>query len=355
MNNNNFCIIMAGGTGSRFWPMCDDDNPKQFLDMFGTGKSMLQDTFERFERICPRENIIIITTQGYKDKVRQQIPALIDYQVLCEPQRRSTAPCVAYAAAVINDINPNANVIVSPSDHAIFDNDKFVTDLSQAIAITDQRDWIVTLGARPTDPNTKYGYIQMDEQPSLPETANVHKVVTFTEKPPVEMAMQFIMTGEFLWNAGLFIWRLPVLMEAYRQHLPALAETFFSLGINSSTADVEQAYAQAEAISVDFGIIEKAANVHVMEASFGWSDVETWDSLYNTCGKDMNYNAVASGQVLSYDCKNCIVHIPKDKHLVMQGLNDYIITYSGQTLMVCRRDQAERTAKFASDFDLMQR
>lgn len=352
MNPNNFCIIMAGGTGSRFWPLCDGQSPKQFIDMFGTGKSMLQSTFERFEQICPRENILIVTAAQYEERVRQQIPHLLDYQVLCEPQRRNTAPCVAYAAAVIHEINPNANIIVSPSDHAIFQQDNFVRDLSTAISITDQRDWIIVLGAQPHDPNTKYGYIQMADQPSLPEAENVHKVVTFTEKPPVEMAMQFIMTGEFLWNAGLFIWRLPVLMEAYQRFLPQMAESFFQLGLGSSPEEVQRAYTEVEGISIDFGIIEKADNVHVMEASFGWSDVETWDSLYDTCNKDLNRNAVASGRVLSYDCKDCIVHIPQGKTLVMQGLEDYIITHTGQTLMICRRDQAERTAKFASDYEL---
>lgn len=355
MNSNNYCIIMAGGTGSRFWPLCDSVSPKQFIDMFGTGKTMLQSTFERFERLCPRENIIIVTSGAYEEKVRQQIPSLLSHQVLCEPQRRNTAPCVAYAAAVIHDINPQANIIVSPSDHAVFNADRFNADLAEAIRITDQRDWIVTFGARPTDPNTKYGYIQMAEQPSLPDSPSLRRVVTFTEKPPVEMAMQFIMTGEFLWNAGLFIWRLPVLMEAYRKHLPAMANTFFQLGLGSRPEEVERAYAEVEATSVDVGIIEKASNVHVMEASFGWSDVETWETLYNVIPKDANRNAVASGRVLSYDCRDCIVHIPNNHTLVMEGLDNCIVTQSGTTLMICRRNQAERTAKFASDLQLLHR
>lgn len=355
MNPNNFCIIMAGGSGSRFWPMCNNVNPLMFVDIFGTGKTMIQGTFERFEQLCPRENIIIVTSHHYEQKVKELIPGLKGYQVLSEPHRRNTAPCVAYAAAVIHELNPHANIIVSPFDHAIFNQKNFIDDMSRAIAISDQRDWIVTLGAKPVDPNTKYGYIQMDENPSLPNEANLHKVVTFTEKPPREIALQFIMTGEFLWNTGIFIWRLPVLMDAYRQHLPAVAEVFFQLGLNNDQEQVEQAYAQIEPISIDYGIIEKADNVHVMEASFGWNDVETWDSLFDTCNKDSHDNAVASGRVMSYESHDCVVHIPQGETLVMQGLENYIITHNGKTIMICRRDQSELIAKFASDYELLSR
>jgi len=346
---------MAGGSGSRFWPMCNNNTPLMFVDIFGTGKTMLQSTFERFEQLCPRENIIVVTSHHYRQKVKTLIPGLREYQVLSEPHRRNTAPCVAYAAAVINEINPHANIIVSPFDHAIFNQKLFVDDLSRAIAISDQRDWIVTLGAKPINPNTKYGYIQMDENCSLPSETSLHKVVTFTEKPPQEMAVQFIMSGEFLWNTGIFIWRLPVLMDAYRRYLPAVADEFFRLSMNNTAEEVEQAYAQIEPISIDYGIMEKADNVHVMEASFGWNDVETWDSLNDTCQKDADGNAVVSGRVMSYESHNCVVHIPQDETLVMEGLENCIVTHNGKTIMICRRDQSERIAKFASDYELLSR
>ena len=220
---------MAGGFGSRFWPLCSVSKPKQFIDLMGTGLSMIQDTFRRFETICPRENIIIVTTKAHEAQVRRQIPDLLDYQVLCEPFRRNTAPCVAYGASVIERINPNANIVVTPSDHAIFGNDDFCRNMKDAISMVDRHDWIVTLGARPVNPNIKYGYIQFRESGFQDTSSRIHKVITFVEKPPFEMACQFIASGEFLWNAGIFVWRLPVLKEAYRKYLPQIADKFFCL------------------------------------------------------------------------------------------------------------------------------
>lgn len=352
MNQNNFCIIMAGGMGSRFWPMSSYNNPKQFIDIFGTGQSMLQNTFRRLTLVCPRENIIIVTSRGCAEQVRQQIPDLLDYQVLCEPMRRNTAPCIAYAAAVINELNPNANVIVTPSDHVIFNDNLFAKDLGDAVSIADKYDWIVTIGVRPTTPNTKYGYIQFAEQSSTPALPMLHKVVTFTEKPPLDMAMQFINSGEFFWNTGILVWRLPVLMQSFRQFLPTIADTFGDLGFDTPPAELARIYSTTEAISVDFGIMEKADNVHVMEAEFGWSDVETWDSLYNTCPKDENDNAVATGRVMAYDCKGCVVHLPPSRTLIMQGLENCIVTANDEVMMICRREAENQIAKFASDYDL---
>ena len=352
MNPNNFCIIMAGGTGSRFWPMSSMSKPKQFVDIFGTGRSMLQNTFTRFERLCPRENIIIVTTRGCAEQVRQQIPDLLDYQVLCEPMRRNTAPCIAYAAAVINEINPNANIVVTPSDHAIFDEDLFEKNLHEAIDLADRHDWIVTIGVKPINPTSKYGYIQFVEQPSLSDMPGLHRVVTFVEKPPVEMAVQFIASGEFFWNAGILVWRLPVLREVYRRHLPSIAVPLFGLGLETSASELAQVYSTIDTISVDRGIMEKAENVHVMEAEFGWSDVETWDSIYQACPKDENGNAVATGKVLAYDCKNCVVHIPSAGTIIMEGLENYIVTANDEVLMICHRDCEPQITKYASDYEL---
>ena len=343
---------MAGGYGSRFWPICKANNPKQFIDILGNGQSMLQATFQRFENICPRENIIIVTGELYADRVRQQIKGLAPYQVLSEPTRRNTAPCIAYAASVIYHLNPKANIIVTPSDHAIFGQENFERDINQALALTEKSDHIVTIGVRPTNPNTKYGYIQFAEEPAFPKADNIHKIITFTEKPPVEMARQFIATGEFFWNADIFIWRLSTLRRAYRTYLPNIAKSYFSLRSDTPAIEVDRIYSLSEAISVDFGIMEHADNVYVLEASFGWSDVESWDSLYDTCRRDSDGNSLISGNVFAYDVHNTIVHLPSNRTVILQGLADYIVAGDENTLLVCRRDQEERLAKFASDVEL---
>ena len=343
---------MAGGYGSRFWPICKANNPKQFIDILGNGQSMLQATFQRFENICPRENIIIVTGELYADRVRQQIKGLASYQVLSEPTRRNTATCIAYAASVIYHLNPKANIIVTPSDHAIFGQENFERDINQALALTEKSDHIVTIGVRPTNPNTKYGYIQFAEEPAFPKADNIHKIITFTEKPPVEMARQFIATGEFFWNAGIFIWRLSTLRRAYRTYLPNIAKSYFSLRSDTPAIEVDRIYSLSEAISVDFGIMEHADNVYVLEASFGWSDVESWDSLYDTCRRDSDGNSLISGNVFAYDVHNTIVHLPSNRTVILQGLDNYIVAGDENTLLVCRRDQEERLAKFASDVEL---
>ena len=351
-DNNTFCIIMAGGTGSRFWPMSQVDNPKQFIDILNIGQSMLQTTFHRFEAVCPTENIFVVTGREYVGHVLEQLPMLHPSQVIGEPIRRNTAPCIAYAASLISDINPDANIIVSPSDHAVFGPSNFNADIQQALAITNSHDCILTLGVRPTLPITSYGYIQFAEEPVRPDAPRLHRVVTFTEKPPLDVAKAFIATGEFFWNSGIFVWRLPVLKQAYRQHLPTLAESFFSLSKDTPQADVEYAYSQSEAISVDFGIMEKATNVFVLETSFRWSDVESWDTLYNTLPSDNNGNCIVSGNVFPYDVSNTIVHVPADLTLVLQGLDGYIVAGNEHSLLVCPRSQEERIAKFASDVEL---
>ena len=352
MDKNTYCIIMAGGIGSRFWPMSQADNPKQFLDILNIGQSMLQTTFRRFEAVCPRENILVVTGSEYVNHVHEQIPGLAPWQVLGEPVRRNTAPCVAYAASVIAALNPEANIVVSPSDHAIFGEQGFVSDIGQALAITREHDQIVTLGVRPTSPNTNYGYIQFAEEASLPDSGKLHKVITFTEKPPLDVAKTFLATGEFFWNSGIFVWRLPVLMEAYRQYLPAVAQNFFTLTCDTKPAQVADVYSQSEAISVDFGIMEKASNVRVLEASFGWSDVESWETLYTTLPPDSNGNCIVSGNVFAYDMKDTIVHVPANRTMVLQGLDGYIVAGDRDTLLVCRRDQEDRIVKFASDVEI---
>lgn len=344
---------MAGGYGGRFWPLCTETSPKQFLDLMGTGHSMLQTTFERYSQVCPRENIIVVTAAGYGERVHQQISGLLDYQVLEEPQRRNTAPCIAYAASVIAELNPNATVIVTPSDHAIFGEEQFLKSIAEATRVVNRYDWIVTLGARPSNPNTKYGYIQFAEHPSVPTIEHLHKVITFTEKPPVEMAIQFIQTGEFLWNMGIFVWRLPVLQAAYKKYLPDIADSILTLGMTASPDTVLQSYNDSRTISVDFGIMEKAYNVHVLEANFGWSDVETWDLLFNTCPKDEDNNAIIAGDVMTYDVHNCVINLPYYQGtLVLQGLEGYIVTANKDIMMICPRNQQEQIVRYTGDYEL---
>ena len=351
-NKHIWVVIMAGGLGSRFWPVSRTDNPKQFIDVTGVGRSMLQLTFERFTRICPQQNIVIVTGKQYADRVREQLPDLLPYQVLAEPLRRNTAPCIAYAAAVIGQIDPEATIIVSPSDHAIFHREKFRADIEQALQTVAEHDWIITLGAQPVRPETSYGYIQFNDEPSLPGADNLHKVITFTEKPPVEMARQFIASGEFFWNAGIFVWKLPVLRDAYKKHLPQVADTFFNIGLTTPWEELERVYSQSEAVSVDNGIMEKADNVHVLAASFGWSDVETWGSLYDVYRRDANGNAVVSGNAFTYDSRNNLVLVSEDKNVILEGLDGYIVAASDTTIMVCRRKSEDMVFRFSSDVEL---
>ena len=359
-------IIMAGGLGSRFWPVSGVDCPKQFIDVIGVGRSMLQLTFERFEKLCPRDHIVIVTGEPYVAQVREQIEGLQPWQVLGEPLRRNTGPCIAYAAAIIRERDPLATLIISPADHAIFHLSKFLDDMQQALATAQEHDWIITFGAQPSRPDTSYGYIQFkspkatvkkEQKQELPATedqppTNLFEVVTFTEKPPVSIARQMIASGEFFWNTGLLVMRMPVLLDAYRRHLGDLADHFFRLSGNTDHEDLTYVYSQCEAISIDHGIMEKADNVHVLAASFSWSDVETWDSLYGVFRHDKAGNAVVNGDVLAYDSRNNLVLVPDGKNVILEGLDGYIVASSHDTLMICRRKNEDKIFKFSSDMEL---
>ncbi|MBQ9474318.1 MAG: mannose-1-phosphate guanylyltransferase [Bacteroidales bacterium] len=354
MNSNNYCIIMAGGLGSRIWPVSQRDYPKQFLDILGTGETLLQSTVRRYAMVCPIKNIFVVTGESMAARVHEQVPALDPKQILIEPYRRNTAPCVAYAAAAIRTINPNATVVVTPSDHAVFNDERFAASLRQAFEVCERQDWIVTMGVPPTMPNTKYGYIQYSEELAMPGAPDVHSVVAFTEKPSVEMAAKFIATGEFLWNAGIFVWRMPVLERAFRQYLPDVAATFLDVEYTDDFNYWERVYSMCQSISVDYGIMEKADNAHVLKASFGWSDVETWDSLYDTAEHDANGNVVLGGDAMLYNSSNCVVSIPQDtdKTVVLEGLDGYIVAASKDVFMVCRRQSENMVFRFAADMDI---
>lgn len=353
MNNNHYVVIMAGGIGTRFWPMSTTACPKQFIDVMGTGKTMIQQTFDRFRGFCPLENIFVVTGQAYRDLVLEQLPEMRPDRVLCEPHRKNTAPCIAYAHYKIHLINPDATVVVAPADHVVLKEDVFNGVVDQAARAACQNDWLITLGIKPSYPNTGYGYIQFDTEEVCGNCQNIKKVKLFTEKPGYEMAKTFVESGEFLWNAGIFIWSLKSAMKAFKTYLPEVDE-LFAAGIGKlntpQEADyIEKVYLVCKSISIDYGVMEKARNVYVMAADFGWSDVGTWGSLYELRSKNKDGNAIVGKNVLTYDTHGCIVDVPKEKLVVLQGLEDCIVVESKGCLLVCKRSEEQMIRQIVND------
>lgn len=353
MNKNNYCIIMAGGIGARFWPMSRSAHPKQFIDILGTGETLIQQTFRRFERICPSENIYIVTNESYRDLVKEQLAGISDEQILCEPARRNTAPCIAYANYRIAQINPDANIIVAPSDHIILKEDNFTEVILAALEATAANDWLLTLGIKPSRPETGYGYIQYDDTCHYANNDRLRKVRTFTEKPQLEMAQQFLQSGDFLWNSGIFIWSLSSIMKAFETHLSEV-DSIFKEGIpdynTPSEKDfIDKAYTICRNISIDYGVMEKAENVYVMSSDFGWSDLGTWGSLYEIRQKNEDGNTIVGNNVMIYDSQNCIVNMPKDKLVVLHGLNDFIVVEDDNILLVCHKEEEQQIRRFVGD------
>lgn len=344
---------MAGGIGARFWPMSRTSKPKQFIDILGTGKTLIQQTFERFAKVCPKENIFIVTNEIYKDIVKEQLPEISDNQVVCEPLRRNTAPCIAYANYKIQKINPNANIVVAPSDHIVLKEDIFTDVIKTALKASENSDCLITLGIRPSRPDTGYGYIQYNEKVKHPNENKISVVKTFTEKPALEMAKQFLESGDFLWNSGIFIWSLKSIMKAFETHLPEIDDIFkegaeFYNSQNESLF-IKNAYTVCKSISIDYGIMEKSNNVYVMPADFGWSDLGTWGSLFETRAKSKENNTIVGKNVLAYDVKNCIVNMPHEKLVVLQGLEDYIVVESDNILLVCKKSEEQQIRQFVND------
>lgn len=350
---NNYCVIMAGGIGARFWPMSRTARPKQFIDILGTGTTLLQQTFQRFLAICPRENIYIVTNEIYKDQVIAQIPGIGEHQVLSEPARRNTAPCVAYAAFKIFDLNPDANLVVAPSDHVILRENIFTEKIKSALKAAEENEWLITLGIKPSRPDTGYGYIQFNSDSGDRRYEGLRKVKTFTEKPTLELAQTFLHSGDFLWNAGIFIWSLKSILKAFRTHLPEVDELFRpGKGIYHTPGEaafIRDAYTVCRSISIDYGIMEKAENVFVIESDFGWSDLGTWGSLHDIRQKDDNRNAITGKNVMTYDSRNCIVNMPDDKLVVLQGLDDYIVVEDEGILLVCRKGDEQQIRQIVAD------
>ncbi len=351
MNKNYYAIIMAGGIGSRFWPISRTSHPKQFIDILGTGKTLIQNTYDRFLKICPKENIYIVTNEIYTDLVKKQLPDMADQQILTEPVMRNTAPCIAYGSFKIESLNPDAAIVVAPSDHLILDEAAFVKSIEKSLEAVTKNDCLVTLGIKPSRPDTGYGYIQYTEQ-SLNE--DFYKVKTFTEKPNLEIAKTFVQSGDFLWNAGIFVWSAKSIVKAFSSYLPDMHDIFAEArpvyNTETEKLHIHKSYQQCTNISIDYGIMEKAENVYVLPSEFGWSDLGTWASIYDLADKDYVGNAVIpSEKVIMYDSSNCMVNVPADKLVILQGLHDYIVVESNNTLLICPRDQEQNVKKVVAD------
>lgn len=346
--NHTYVIIMAGGVGTRFWPFSRTSYPKQFHDVLGTGRTLLQQTADRFNGVCPPENIFIVTSALYKDLCQQQLPQLTDDQVLCEPIARNTAPCIAYACYKIAQRDPQANIVVAPADHIILKEEEFQRTIQVALNATKDQDILVTLGIQPSRPDTGYGYIQY-----IPESENaVKKVKTFTEKPHLELAQQFVESGEFVWNAGIFVWNVQAIIKAFEAYLPEVAEIFEegkdAYYTDREEAFIDKAYSLTKSISIDNGVMEKASNVYVVLSDFGWSDLGTWKSLYEVSDKNEDLNVV-DGHVLLYDTKNCIIKTPKDRLVAINGLDGFIVAEYDNVLMICRKEDEQKVKAFVAD------
>ena len=346
---------MAGGIGSRFWPLSTTSRPKQFLDILGTGKTLIQQTYERFLNVCPKENIIIVTNEKYRDLVAEQLPDLKPHQILFEPARRNTAPCIAYASYKIQAMNPNANIIVAPSDHLILKEDAFFDVINTALDLTASQETLVTLGIKPSRPDTGYGYIQFEEEASHPDP-RVNRVKTFTEKPNLELAKKFLASGDFYWNSGIFIWSLKSIMSAMEKHLSEV-NNLFKEGVGKyntpeEEAFINQTYPICTNISIDYGVMEKAENVNVVLGDFGWSDLGTYGSLHTHLDQDGDGNAVIGKKVKVYDSSNCIVNLPDGKLAVLHGLDGYIVAESDGVLLVCRQEDEQKIKQFVNDVKL---
>ena len=341
---------MAGGIGSRFWPMSRTDYPKQFLDILNTGKTLIQSTFDRFAKFIPKENIYVVTSHQYKTIVLDQLSDIHPDNILCEPSRKNTAPCVAYISYKLDQLNPEANLICAPADHIITDEDAFEKVCLDALQFTANLKALVTLGIKPTNPNTGYGYIQYEQ---MSVSQNVYKVKTFTEKPDKELAKTFVASGDFLWNAGIFVWQTKNILKAFETLLPEVYEVFDaeknSFNNSAEAAAIERIYPQCVNISIDYGIMEKADNVYVIPSSFGWSDLGTWASAYDTIEKDYLDNAVAGNHVMIIDATKNIVHADNKKLVLLQGLEDFIVVDTHDVLLICKKDKEQEIKDYVAE------
>ncbi len=350
--DNRYVIIMAGGIGSRFWPLSRKERPKQFLDIAGTGETLIQQTYRRFSSICKAENIYVVTSLEHKDLVTEQL-GINSKNVLAEPFRRNTAPCIAYGTFRIMKENPDAIIAVTPSDHLIIKEEKFKGVIKECMDFVEKNDALVTLGIKPDRPETGYGYIQADRKKPVKDYSDLLKVKTFTEKPDIDLATKFIQSGDFYWNSGIFIWNVKTIMESFEKFLPEMYSGFADgrefLGTKSEKEFISRTYAHCKSISIDYGIMEKADNVYVRCTDIGWSDLGTWSSLYDHSGHDNSGNSILHGNLFSYDNNNNIISVSPKKVAVIQGLNDYIVVETDDVLLIVKKEEEQNIKNFLDD------
>jgi len=350
MNSNHYVAIMAGGIGSRFWPMSRTSYPKQFLDILNMGRTLIQGTYDRFSKFIPKENIYIVTAEEYVEIVKEQLPELPVANIVSEPSRKNTAPCIAYISYKLKVLNEKGSLICAPADHIILDEMAFTKVCLEALSFVNEHKALITLGIKPTHPNTGYGYIQFEQQPA---SDNVYKVKTFTEKPNAELARTFVSSGEFLWNAGIFVWQVNNIVKAFQKNQPELAEVFETHLAHYNTPKEKEAidkiYPQCTNVSIDYAIMEKADNVYIIPSSFGWSDLGTWNSAHENMEKDYLGNAVAGSDVMVIDAKDNMVHVPNHKLVLLQGMNDYIIVDTEDVLRICKKDKEQEIKQYVAE------
>lgn len=352
VNPNNNLVIMAGGVGSRFWPMSTEDKPKQFIDVFGTGRTFIQMTYDRFKGMVAPENVWVVTSQKYADIVAEQLPDIPKGNILLEPCRRNTAPCIAYVSWRIKAKNPNANLVITPSDHLVTDVVEFQRVISSALTFTSETDSIVTLGMHPTRPETGYGYIQADLQAASCRNKEIYRVDSFKEKPDLATAKEYVSKKEYYWNSGIFVWNVHTIVNAIRVYEPGIASIFENLmpvyGTDKEQDAINENFPKCDNISIDYAVMEKADEIFVFPADFGWSDVGTWGSLHTLAPTDANANNVIGENVSLYESKNCVVHVTEEKKVVIQGLDGYIVAEKNNTLLICKLEEEQRIKEFSA-------
>ena len=350
MKKNQYVAIMAGGIGSRFWPMSRTRYPKQFLDILGIGRTLIQQSYDRYSKVVPAENVYVVTSHEYVSIVQEQLPELPAANILAEPSRKNTAACIAYIAFHLQAKDPDAVMIAAPADHLVTETDQFINTAQKAFDFVETVNALVTIGIKPTHPNTGYGYIQHE---LMAAASDVYKVKTFTEKPTEEIAKAFMASGDFLWNAGIFTWKVKNILHAFENHLAEVYEVFATerehFNTTTERAAIERIYPQCTNISVDFGVMEKASNVFVIPASFGWSDLGTWNSAWDNMDKDYFGNAVVGKQVMVVDANNCMVHAPDKKLVLLQGLRDYIIVDTDDVLLICKKEKEQQIKEYVAE------
>ncbi len=353
MANNNHLVIMAGGVGSRFWPMSTKDKPKQFIDVLGVGRTLIQLTYDRFEPICPPENVWVVTNKKYVDIVKRQLPEIPVGNILCEPCRRNTAPCIAYVSWRIKKECPTANIVVTPSDHIVLNIPEFRRVISNSLSFTSETDAIVTLGMKATRPETGYGYIQADLTLCSPRNKEIFRVDSFREKPDLETAKKYLAENNYFWNAGIFLWSVRTIVNAFRIYQPALANIFESMsdvyGTDKEQDVIDERFPECENISVDYAIMEKAEEIFVCPADFGWSDLGTWGSLLVQTKHDTDGNSIIGDNVSVFETKNSIIHTVGCKQVVVQGLDGYIVAENDGRLLICKLSEEQRIKLFSGE------